>query len=198
MDYLAEAEGEIGSTTPSLFGEATHLTTRSGLSVYVRHVEACDVPALEEFFTNVTSDDLRFRFLSSLSRLSSEQVLFLANMDDATSENFLAFDLVTGCVLGSAVLAMDDNREEAEVAIVIRSSHKSRGLGWSMLDDMSQRAAGLGVKTLRSLESRENSSAIMLERELGFTIRSCPNDPDTMILKKSLLPSAPNYEAATT
>ena len=186
MDYLAEASGEIGSITPSLFGAATELTTRSGFKFTVRHVEAGDTEALAEFLTDVTSEDLRFRFLSSAKHVSSAQLQFLTHMDHTKSENFLALDNVIGCVLGSAVLAMDDDREQAEVAIVIRSSFKNRGIGWCMLDDVSRRAAGLGVKTLRSLESRSNSSAILLERELGFKTRPYPDDPNTLVLEISL------------
>jgi GNAT superfamily N-acetyltransferase len=171
------------------------LTTHSGFSFQVRSADEADEPALADFFTHVTQDDLRFRFLSAVRKVGHTQLAFLTHVDHRRAENFLAFDTMVGCVLASAMLAIDDDLEQAEVAIVIRSDFKNRGIGWRLLEHVSERAAEMGVKTLRSIESQDNRSAIAVEREMGFTARLYPGDPTLLVLEKSLVAPAPAAEA---
>jgi GNAT superfamily N-acetyltransferase len=162
------------------------LTTYSGFSFQVRSADESDEPVLAEFFTHVTPDDLRFRFLSAIPKVGHAQLALLAHADDRRVQNFLAFDMVTGCMLASAMLAIEDDLDRGEVAIVIRSDFKNRGIGWSLLQHVSRRAAAMGVKTLQAIESRDNRSAIEVEREMGFTSRPFPGDGTLTLLEKSL------------
>jgi acetyltransferase len=166
--------------------EAVELTTRSGFSFQVRSADESDEAVLAEFFTHVTPDDLRFRFLSAIQKVGHAQLALLTQVDHRRVENFLAFDMVTGCLLASAMLAVEDDLEHAEVAIVIRSDFKDRGIGWSLLEHAGRRATVMGVKTLQAIESQENRSAIRVERDMGFTSRPCPGDFTLTILEKSL------------
>jgi acetyltransferase len=167
--------------------ETVELTTRSGFAFQVRSADGSDEAVLAEFFTHVTPDDLRFRFLSAIQKVGHAQLALLTQVDHRRVENFLAFDMVTGCLLASAMLAIEDDLEHAEVAIVIRSDFKDRGIGWSLLEHAAQRATVMGVKTLQAIESQENRSAIRVERDMGFTSRPYPGDFTLTILEKSLV-----------
>jgi acetyltransferase len=178
--------------------EAVELTTRSGFSFQVRSADEGDEALLAEFFTHVTPDDLRFRFLSAIRKVGHAQLALLTQVDHRRAENFLAFDRVTGSLLASAMLAVEDDLEHAEVAIVIRSDFKERGIGWSLLEHAGQRAAVIGVKTLQAIESQENRSAIRVERDMGFSSRPYPGDSTLTILEKSLAgPEAEAVESLT-
>ena len=166
--------------------EAVELTTRSGFNFQVRSADEGDEAVLAEFFTHVTPDDLRFRFLSAIQKVGHAQLALLTQVDHRRVENFLAFDMVTGCLLASAMLAVEDDFEHAEVAIVIRSDFKNRGIGWSLLEHAGERAAAMGVKTLQAIESQDNRTAIRVERDMGFTSRPYPGDSTLTILEKSL------------
>jgi acetyltransferase len=167
-------------------GADCELTTNSGFSFEVRSADAGDEASMAEFFTHVTEDDLRFRFLSAVRKVGHAQLALLTHVDHRRTENFLAFHPGVGCLLASAMLAIDDNLETAEVAIVIRSDFKNRGIGWRLLEHVGERAAAMGVKTLRAIESQDNRSAIRVERDMGFTSRACPGDATLTILEKSL------------
>jgi acetyltransferase len=179
-----EIAGVCGSLP--LRDEAVELTTRSGLSFQVRSADAKDEAVLAEFFTHVTPDDLRFRFLSAIQKVGHAQLALLTQVDHRRVENFLAFDMVTGCLLASAMLAIEDDLERAEVAIVIRSDFKNRGIGWSLLEHAGEWAAAMGVKTLQSIESPDNRSAIRVESDMGFTSRPYPGDFTLTLHEKSL------------
>lgn len=162
------------------------LTTRSGLTFDVRSADENDESSLAEFFTHVTAEDLRFRFLSSVREVSHTQLALLTHVKDRRGENFLALQDVIGCILASAMLAVDDDLEHAEVAIVIRSDFKGRGLGWSLLEYVSKHAAAMGVKRLRAVESADNRSAIEVEHAMGFTARPVSGDATLLLLEKDL------------
>jgi GNAT superfamily N-acetyltransferase len=181
---LGSAPG--GAVTPSFAGNECELTTSSGFGFNIRSANESDEALLAEFFTHVSEDDLRFRFLSAVHKVGHAQLALLTQVDHRQSENFLAFHPVVGCLLASAMLAIDDDLEHAEVAIVVRADFKNQGVGWCLLEHVADHAARMGVKTLQAIESRDNGSAIRVEREMGFTSRACPGDAALTILEKSL------------
>ena len=163
---------------------AQTLTTRTGFVFNVRPAARGDEAALAEFFTHVAQDDLRFRFLSGCRTVSHDQLLALTRSDNQT-ENFLAL-APDGTLIASAMLACDATLEKGEVAIAIRADYKHRGVGWELLEHVARYAAASGIRTLESLESRENHAAIELEREMGFTVTSCDMDATLVTVSRSL------------
>ncbi|MEO5865681.1 MAG: GNAT family N-acetyltransferase [Sphingomonas sp.] len=167
------------------------LTTRTGYTFKVRPADAGDEAGLTAFFTHVTPDDLRFRFLSAISHVGQDQIERLTHVDHRGTENFLAFDAEHGTLVATAMMAADQDLDTAEVAIAIHADYKHRGIGWTLLDHVSHFAKARGIKTLQSIESRENHQAIELEREMGFSVAALPGDPTTVIVSVQLQASTP-------
>jgi acetyltransferase len=185
MNLEQERAAAGGRLNPAL-DIGTELTTRSGMTFLVRSADETDEAMLAEFFTHVTPEDLRFRFLSAIQHAGHAQLALLTQVDHRRVENFLAFDVVTGCLLASAMLAIEDDLERSEVAVVIRSDFKNRGIGWSLLDHAAAQAAAMGVKTLQAIELPENRTAIRVELDMGFTSRPYPGDATLTLLERSL------------
>jgi len=156
--------------------ESQTLATRSGVKLQVRPADASDEPLLAAFFDSVSPDDRRFRFLTATGHVGHGLLAPLTECDHWHSENFLAFEDGKGLV-ASAMLACDQAMTSAEVAISVRSDRKGLGIGWTLLDHIAREARRRGVKTLQSIESRDNHSAIELEREMGFTAHDVEGDP---------------------
>jgi acetyltransferase len=169
--------------TPDLSAD---LTTRGGYEFHVRSATPSDEVALEEFFTHVTLDDLRFRFLNAIQKVGHSQLEGLVNVDHGRTENFLAFDIAGGFMVATAMMAADEKLEGAEVAIAVRSDFKHRGISWTLLEHVARYAASRGFKTIESIESRENHQAIELEREMGFKAMACPGEPTLIIVRATL------------
>lgn len=161
--------------------EAT-LITRSGLVLDVRPASPADDSALRDLFDAVSSADRRFRFLTASDRLSDAQVSTMTEVDHRQNESFLAY--AGEELVASAVLACDPAMSVAEVAISIRSDRKGQGIGWTLLEYLSDQAAERGVKRVMSIESRENHEAIAIEREMGFRARSITGDPASVLLER--------------
>ena len=66
----------------------------------------------------------------------------------------------------------------------VRSDYKHKGVAWELLRHAARYAEAKGVKTLESIESRENHEAIELEREQGFVAETYPDDATLMLIRK--------------
>ncbi|MBA8882095.1 GNAT family N-acetyltransferase [Phyllobacterium myrsinacearum] len=159
------------------------ITTRTGFTFHVRPACAQDEPALAEFFTHVTPEDRRFRFLSSAREVGHDRLIALTQIDHVRTENFLAFN-PEEVIIATAMLACDDEMNRGEVAISVRSEDKHKGVGWELLGHLTRYAEAKGVGTLESIESRENHAAIELEREFGFVAEPYPDDSSLVIVRR--------------
>jgi GNAT superfamily N-acetyltransferase len=159
--------------------------TRSGLSLSVRPVRRDDGPLLKGFFDGVTPEDHRFRFLTSMPKVSDEQIAIMLDVDHKQSEDFLAF-APDGTLVASAMIVAEPSQERAEVAIAVRADYKHLGVGWSLLHYAADYAKAQGVKILESLESRTNQTAIDVERDSGFTVKPFPDDGALVIVSKQI------------
>lgn len=162
------------------------LTTRSGYVFRVRPADAGDAAGLSEFFTHVTREDLRFRFLSGVNEVGRDQIERMTHVDHCGTENFLAFDGLHGTMIATGMLAADAKLESAEVAIAIHQDFKHRGIGWTLLEHLTGFARSRGIKTIESMESRDNHQAIELEREMGFSLLPCIGDPGSVIVRHTI------------
>lgn len=165
---------------------STELQTRAGVHLAVRPVAIADEPLLAEFFTHVTKEDLRFRYLVGIGQMSPARIAELAEVDHVHVENFLAFAQDGGLLVATAMLACDPKFDHAEVAITIREDFKDKGIGWELLSYLAKVARAKGVRTLESIERRDNHAAIELERHMGFKVETDPDDPALLIVSKQL------------
>lgn len=169
-----------------LYDWSATLTTRTGFSLPVRPARPGDEAALATFFDHVTPEDLRFRFLSGIHRVSSDRLAEMTHVDHALIEHFLGFDPDSGQIIASAMVAADKARSTGEVAIAIDAKYKNRGIGWVLLGHVARFARAHGMKRLQSIENRENRAAIELEHEMGFTTRPHPDDGSLILVEAEL------------
>nr|WP_302675779.1 GNAT family N-acetyltransferase [Sphingomonas faeni] len=167
-----------------------HLTTRTGFRLHVRPARPADAGTVAEFFTHVTREDLRFRFLAGLTVVGDSQIAALTQVDHRQTEDFLAFTEDGSTMIATAMLACDAAMARGEVAIAIHKDFKNKGLGWTLLDHIARYAEAKGIKTLQSIESRDNHTAIAVERDMGFSVVSDPGDPSTVIVTRNLTSAA--------
>ncbi len=165
---------------------STYMTTRTGFRFHVRPATPADDATIAEFFTHVTREDLRFRFLCGLNVVAPSQIAALTHVDHDRAENFLAFTTDGAMMIATAMLACDAAFDHGEVAIAIRADHKHEGLGWELLAHVARYAEEIGVHTLESIESRDNHAAIELERDMGFTAEAYPGDPTLVLVSRKL------------
>ncbi len=168
------------------------LTTRNGVELFVRPAAPEDSAMVDAFLSGLAPDDLRFRFLTPIARAGQALLDLLVNVDHVRTEDFLAFADQDGekILVASAMLAAEPGMKRAEVAIAIRPDFQGRGIGWTLLDFVASDAAARGIRSLESVECRDNRAAIALEREMGFTASAFPGDATLTLLRKELVAPA--------
>jgi acetyltransferase len=162
---------------------AADLKTRSGIIIHARPTVPADEAALAEFFGHVTPDDLRFRFLSGLSRVSHEQLNRMTQIDYRRSISFIATE-PSGAIVATALLVADPDRTRAEIAMSTRADWKGRGVSYALLEHLLRYAQAEGIKTLEAVEFADHHEALRMEREMGFTALACPDDPSLRIVRR--------------
>ncbi|WP_404712578.1 GNAT family N-acetyltransferase [Sphingomonas sp. MMS24-J13] len=161
----------------------TDLVSRSGVRIHVSQAQAGDIDALSAFFSQLGPDDLRFRFLGTMSEVPRDQI---AAMLDNGAITFLARNATDGALIAVATLVEQHGGTEAEVALSTLSEWKHRGVSWTLLEHVLNYARAHGYRSVSSLEAAENRDAVKLEREMGFVTRLSSAEPVELICSKRL------------
>lgn len=160
------------------------VTTRTGVALNITPARPKDHDALERFFERVTREDLYFRFLTGLRQVDESRINAMLRDDDDFSIDFLAFESGSDEILATAMLAADANFDSAEFAVCTREDAKNKGISWALLDHAARYAEAMGVRRIYSLQSASQADALQLEREMGFAVRTSPDDPVHMLVEK--------------
>ena len=149
------------------------LTTRSGFEFHVRPVEPADKEA------------------SPIPEVRDSLLEDLIDVDHDHKADYIALDIDDRTIIASAMIGASEDKSEAEVAIVVRSDYKHRGMSWTFLEYVIDEARRNGIQKLQSIESRSHHAAITLEKEMGFSAKSYPGDPSLMLLEFDLTKPRP-------
>ncbi|WP_408641141.1 GNAT family N-acetyltransferase [Flavisphingomonas formosensis] len=167
---------------------SAELATRTGYRFHVRPVLSGDEPLLARFFERVAPDDLRHRFLSSIRKVSHDQLSRMTRVDYRRTISFLGFD-PDGSIIAVGMLAADPDRTHAEVALATRADRKQRGISWSLLSHIMRYAKSEGIHVVEAIEQSDHLEAIRMEEEMGFTAAPDPNDPTLWVARRVMTPS---------
>ena len=162
------------------------LTLRNGQPVFVRPIRPEDQTLYRAFLARVSKKDLRLRFFSSMRVFTDAFVARLTQIDYARAIAFVALDRQTGELMGEARLHADANHERGEYGILIRSDLKGQGLGWELMRLLIEWARTEGLRVIEGQVLCENDSMLAMCRELGFTVRPDPTDPEISVVTYAL------------
>ncbi len=166
-------------------GWASDLVTEQGVRFHVRPVRPDDEQAVAAFFDHVSPEDLRFRFMSGVCKVSRDQIAMMTRVDYVRTISFLAFGEGSD-LLAIAMLATDPDRTRAEIALTTRTDMKGKGISFTLFEHVLRYAKAEGIETIESIESADHDAALRMERELGFTTVADPDDPTIRIATKRL------------
>lgn len=110
----------------------------------------------------------------------------MTRVDYRRTISFLAFDEDNETVIATAMLAAEPDRARAEIALATRQELKNSGISWSLLEHVLRYAKAERIGKIEAIEYADHESALQMERELGFTIASDPDDPTLRIATLAL------------
>jgi acetyltransferase len=160
-----------------------HVTLADGRAIFVRPVRPEDEPLYSPFFAGVTAQDLRMRFFAPVKEFTHAFIARLTQIDYARAMAFMAIEESSGALLGVVRLHANANYDSGEFAILVRSDLKGHGLGWLLMQLITEYARAEGIGTIEGQVLRENNSMLAMCRELGFEITADMNDVGICIAK---------------
>ena len=147
-----------------------------GWRIFVRPIRPDDEDLIRDHLTHVSKEDLRLRFFDSIKEFSHQFIAKLIDLDYARAMAFIAIDEATKEPVGVVRLHADPSHETGEYAILLRSDLKGRGLGWSLMQLIIEYAKSEGLKRISGQILQENTVMLKMCRELGFEIKTDPDD----------------------
>lgn len=161
---------------PDLSEWARLIVLANAWRVFVRPLRPDDEAAVKRLLEHVTAEDLRLRFFAAIKDFSHLFLTRLIHLDYAKAMAFIAFDDVTHEPLGVVRLHNDPSRRSGEYAILLRSDLKGHGLGWALMEMMIAYAKETGLAQVRGQVLQVNTIMLTMCRELGFVVRTDPQD----------------------
>lgn len=145
---------------------------QNGEPCLLRPILPEDEPLLLSFISQVTQQDLYYRYFSEINEFTHED---LANMTQIDYDREMAFVAVRQCneyeeIIGVSRAITDADNQDGEFSVLVRSDLKRLGLGGKLLEKMVDYSQQHGTQCLNGITMPENQSMIKLARKLGFTI----------------------------
>jgi GNAT superfamily N-acetyltransferase len=153
-----------------------HLVLGDGWRIFIRAIGPDDDLLIRDLLAHVSKEDLRLRFFDSIKEFSHQFIASLTQLDYARAMAFVAIDEASNKTLGVVRLHIDSSREAGEYAILLRSDLKGRGLGGALMQLIIEYAKSEGIKWINGQILQENSIMLKMCRELGFEIKTDPED----------------------
>jgi len=148
---------------------ATHLLCLpGGARLTARPIHPEDKPALARFFSRLSDESKRQRFLAPKPKLTARDLAFFTEIDHDRHVALVALD-PGGAIVGVArYAAWPGHRERAEIAFAVADAWHGRGLGSVLAGRLVEHARRAGLATLTASTLADNRASHALLRRLGF------------------------------
>ncbi|MDU1953336.1 bifunctional acetate--CoA ligase family protein/GNAT family N-acetyltransferase [Atlantibacter hermannii] len=148
------------------------VTLKNGESCLFRPILPEDEPELQRFISQVTKEDLYYRYFSEINEFTHED---LANMTQIDYDREMAFVAVQSYeeheqILGVTRAISDPDNVDAEFAVLVRSDLKGLGLGRKLLEKLIAYTRDHGLERLNGITMPNNRGMVALARKLGFDV----------------------------
>jgi acetyltransferase len=147
------------------------LGVHGGQRLLARQITPEDTDALLDFAQRSTAEDLRLRFFSRIRPVHGPLVERLTHIDPETAIALVAVDPASeaGCkeILGVVRLNHEKGAATGELAVMVRSDLKHRGIGHELITLILKLAAERGITRVVGDVLAENRAMLRLVRDLG-------------------------------
>jgi acetyltransferase len=145
---------------------------KNGERALFRPILPEDEPQLRTFISQVTKEDLYYRYFSEINEFTHDD---LANMTQIDYDREMAFVAVRRSDKGDEILGVtraisDPDNVDAEFAVLVRSDLKGLGLGRRLLEKLISYTRDHGLLRLNGITMPNNRGMVTLARKLGFDV----------------------------
>ena len=148
------------------------LTLQDGTEVLLRPVMPEDREGIKNGMAALSPESRYFRFFTSATQLSDEQLRYFSEVDQHDHVAWIAFNSSNPTHPGLGIARFVRLKEEptvAEMALTVIDACQRRGVGTILLALLYLLAGTHGLQTLRAVVAGENTTMLKWLRSLGAT-----------------------------
>lgn len=159
-----------------------------GTDLTLRPIRAEDAQIVQDFVRGMSPQTKYFRFMQSLQELSQPELIRLTQIDYHRELALIATVQADAGEqeIGVARYAMNPDGESCEFALVVADAWQHRGIGSRLMQALMDAARARGFHTLEGEVLGSNQAMLALVRDLGFSVRTSPDDPAVKRVNRSL------------
>ncbi len=161
-----------------------------GETLLVRPIRPEDAEAHAALFARLTSQEVRYRFFSTLRDLSPEQVARLTQVDFEREMAFVAVREAQGRETGETVavarLVREPYADHGEFAVLVEEAMTGKGLARRLMEKLFAWGREQGMTEIVGQVLAENLPMLAFARRLGFTLRRLPEEPEVLEVRRPL------------
>ena len=150
----------------------TYRTTKMGMEILLRPIKISDEPLFKDFFYSLSDDTLYRRFISMRKDMPHERLQRFVIIDYAKEMAILAMiqQEEKEIIVGVGRYSMQEAAHIAEVALVVRDDHQSKGIGTEIISYLTYLAKKQGLLGFTAEVLVENKPMLHLFEKMGFGI----------------------------
>jgi len=158
-----------------------------GRRVRLRPIRPEDLPAHKAFFDQLAPEDVQFRFYGRQWPENRDDLGRFVQIDYNREMAFIASARRadgTAETLGVVRGVSDPDNVQVQMAIIVRSDVKGRGLGYALLEKLLRYFRDRGAREMVGLTSRGNRAMLELGRSLGFQCEESDQAADVTLRRR--------------
>jgi acyl-CoA hydrolase/RimJ/RimL family protein N-acetyltransferase len=162
--YIA---GEGGEYPENL---ETYRTTKFGLTILLRPVKISDEPLLKDLFYSLSDQSLFQRFISARKDMPHARLQEFVIIDYTKQMSILAViqEEEKEVAIGLGQYLMEEDRQTAEFAFVVRDNYQGKGVGTELLTYLTYLGKRSGLLGFTAEVLQENQDMLHLFEKMGF------------------------------
>lgn len=165
-DLAVERASGAESYGTRLLGVVPAPTYSPRLVVLRPPLHGCDWRSIRALLENIEREDLFRRFLRPLDIQDDNTLRRLLDFHAPGAEIVLALECDATAI--GMLHRIPVSPSEAEIALIVRSDRKRRGIGALLVNDAIAWARARGLRGLSALALRDNIAVLRLARRFGF------------------------------
>jgi acetyltransferase len=157
-----------------------HITTNTGVDIFIRPIRPEDAPLLVELFESLSPRSVYLRFFTPMKSLPHSM---LARFTQIDYDRHIALVALAESqpeekMLGVARVILGRNLIEAEFSVVVSDPWHAKGIGADLLQRCLSIAKERRIQKVRGTVLAENTQMLALGRKLGFEIKKEQGVPE--------------------
>lgn len=159
-----------------------------GRRVTIRPIRAEDEPAERDFFSRLSPEAKRMRFMKFVSAVTDRLIHFFTHVDYNRHMAFVCEASVDGQhrLVGEARYAADPDGRSCEFGVVIADDWHKSGIAGLLMEALIRFAQARGYETMEGMVLRDNHDMLKFVRALGFEAAAMPEEPTLMRVARKL------------